>query len=57
MGGVSHNTKGESITFAPDSVTFSASETEAYTWKIEKEFATEEEAKTWIKSKLGITAA
>lgn len=56
MGGVTHNTKGESITFAPDSVTFSASETEAYTWKIEKEFTAEEEAKTWIKSKLGISA-
>lgn len=57
MGGVTYNTKGETITFATDSVTFSASETEAYTWKIEKEFATEEEAKTWVKTKLGVTAA
>ena len=57
LGGVSHNTKGESITFAPDSVRFSASESESYTWKIEKEFPTEDAAKEWIKTKLNITEA
>lgn len=56
LGGVSHSTKGETITFAPDSVRFSAAETEAHTWKVEKEFPTEAEARAWIKEKLNITA-
>ncbi len=57
QGGVTYNTKGESITFAPDAVTFSASETASYTWKVEAEFETEAEALAWIKEKLNITDA
>lgn len=56
QGGVTYNTKGESITFAPDAVTFSASETASYTWKIEAEFETEALALAWVKEKLNISA-
>jgi phi13 family phage major tail protein len=57
QGGVTYNTKGESITFAPDAVTFSASETASYTWKVEVELETEAEALAWVKNKLNITDA
>lgn len=57
LGSVTYNTKGESITFAPTSVTFSASETASYAWKVEKEFDTEAEALAWVKEKLNITEA
>lgn len=57
LSGVTHNTKGESITFAPDAITFSASETASYTWKVEKEFETEAEALSWVKNKLNISEA
>lgn len=57
LGGVTHNTKGESITFAPDAVSFSVAETPSYAWKREAEFETEAEALAWVKEKLNITEA
>lgn len=57
LGSVNYTTKGESITFAPTSVRFSAAEANGYEWKIEKELETEAEALAWVKEKLNITEA
>lgn len=52
-----YTTEGDSITFSTPSVSGTASPNKDGEWRDKKICATEEEAETWIKGKLGITEA
>lgn len=56
-GAESYTTEGDSITFETPSISGTAVGTDNDEWKVKQVFTTEDEAETWIKEQLNVTAA